>query len=256
MPLVTTKAVSLKNQRWGDADRIVTLYTQRLGKIRGIARGARKMKSRFGAALEPFGLLEVTVFEKSTDTLARMSHTDILESFGELRENLILMAAAARMVNLVRAITAERDPNSLIFDTLLGGLRSLKEGCDPALATLVFQIHILGHAGFRPQTDHCASCSRIMNSTRIRFSPTSGGLICEACTQGNPYHGLPMSPGSLSFIHQARRLSFPTVTRLRATGQIRREVEEAIESYLKVVVGKALPTFHSWAAEDPSPSYG
>ena len=214
------------------------------------------MKSRFGGALEPFGLLEATIFEKSPNTLARMSQTDIVESFGELRENLTLMAAAARMVNVVRVITADRDPNTLIFHTLVAGLRSLKEGSDPAMTTLIFQIHILSHAGFRPQTDQCANCGKAGNLVRFRFSPSSGGLICEVCTKGDPYHGLPLSPGSLAFMHQARRLAFPTVNRLRATGQIRREVEEAIESYLRVVVGNSLPTIHSWAAEDLSPTYG
>jgi DNA repair protein RecO (recombination protein O) len=163
MGLVKTRAVVLKSQRWGEADRIVTFYTEILGKIGGIARGARRLKSRLGGALEPFGFIDLTVFEKSPDTLVRISQVDVIKSFGKIREDLTVMTAAARMVNMIRAITPDRDPHATVFNTLVGGLQALEDQGDPELCSLLFQIHVLGQTGFRPQTDHCAGC----NSLRV-----------------------------------------------------------------------------------------
>ena len=255
MGLLKTRAVVLKSQRWGEADRIVTFYTEQLGKIRGVARGARRMKSRLGGTLEPLSLIDLTVFEKAPDTLVRISQADIISSLGKLRESLSLMSAAARMVNMVKAITPDRDPNSTIFDTLVGGLQSLEEDGDAVLCTLLFQIHVLGQTGFRPQTDHCAGCGADFTPTKARFSPSSGGLVCDPCSTMERERCLPLSPGSLAFIQQARRLPFPTVTRLRASGQIRREIEDAIDSYVRVVIGRPLPSMEMWAAEPAAPEY-
>jgi len=255
MGLVKTRAVVLKSQRWGEADRIVTLYTEKLGKIRGIARGARRLKSRLGGALEPFGYIDLTAFEKSLETLVRISQVDLIKSFGKLREDLTAMTAAASMVNMIKAITPDRDPQSSIFNTLVGGLQSLQDEGDPELCSLLFQVHVLGQTGFRPQTDHCAGCNSEIDMARAQFSPSSGGLVCGSCRERIVDRCFPMSPGSLAFIQQARRLPFPTVTRLRAAGQIRREVEDVINSYVQYVIGKPLPTISWWAAEPSPPAY-
>ncbi len=241
MSLVNTQAVILKSQRWGEADRIVTFFTLRFGKVRGIARGARRMKNRFGSGLEPFSHVGLTVFEKGNDSLARISQVDVKNSFWGFRENMDCINAAARMVNLVSAVSGERDPNAPMFWSLLNGLRTLEESPDHALTALIFQIHFLGLTGFRPQTDHCASCGRSFSGKAAGFSPLSGGLICGPCECSALDHCLPMSPGSLAFIHHARQYDFPHVMRLKAEGQVRHEVKEAIESYINVVVGARLP---------------
>ena len=108
MALITTEARALKRMRWGEADRIVTFFSYKLGKVRGIAREARKMKNRFGGALEPFTYVNLTLFDKRNDSLASISHVDILEHFALLREDLERMSAAARMVSLVEGVTGER----------------------------------------------------------------------------------------------------------------------------------------------------
>ncbi|UCE64122.1 MAG: DNA repair protein RecO [Nitrospirota bacterium] len=250
-----TRAVVIKSQRYGEADRIVTFYTEKLGKIRGIAKGARRLKSRLGGGLEPFGFIDLTIFEKSPEILVRISQVDIINSFGKIREDLTVMTAAAHMVNLIKAITPDRDPHSSIFNTLIGGLEALQDEGDPELCSLVFQVHVLGQTGFRPQTDHCSGCNSDIEVAKAQFSPQSGGLVCRSCRERIVDRCFPMSPGSLAFIQQARRLPFPTVTRLRAAGQIRREVEEVIDSYVHHVIGKPLPTISWWAAEPSPPAY-
>jgi DNA repair protein RecO (recombination protein O) len=240
MPLVKTTAIILKSRKWGEADRIVTFYTKHLGKIRGVARGARRLKSRFGAALEPFTLCHLNLFEKPGDSLFRISHVDLVTSFQLLREDLTLMASAARMVNVVTA-TPDGDPDVELFDTLEQGLASLSQSRDPSFTALLFQIRLLGLTGFRPQTDHCAACGKTRLVGEPQFSPIAGGLVCPTCASRQRARCVALSRGSLSFLQQAIRLAPGLVTRLKATGQVRHEIEEAIEGYVTVVAGKRLP---------------
>jgi DNA repair protein RecO (recombination protein O) len=241
MPLVKTPAITLKSLKWGDADRIVTLYAKHLGKIRAIARGARRAKSRLGASLEPLMLCDLNLFEKSGDTLYRVSQVDLVEPFIRFREDLTIMAAAARMANVVGAVTPDGDPDPQLFETLEQGLRSLLTGDDPALTALLFQIRLLGLTGFRPQTDHCAACGKTRVIEEPQFSPASGGLVCVTCAARQRVPCLPLSRGSLAFLQQALRLEPAMVTRLKAVGQVRCEVEDAIESYVTMVAGRRIP---------------
>ena len=184
MALVTTNAIVLKSMRWGEADRILTFFSLRLGKVRGIARGARRMKSRFGGMLEPFSSVNLTLFDKRNDGLASVSQVDSLESFISLRENLDHIWAASCMVALVDGVTADRDPSPTIFHTLLEGLRSLARTDDPGLLTLIFQIQVLGQSGFQPQIDQCASCGRDCCSAVLQvFSFGRGETVWSGVTR-------------------------------------------------------------------------
>ncbi len=107
MPLLKTPAIVLKSRKWGDADRIVTFFTLKHGKVRGVARGARRMKSRFGGTLEPFVYCDLVLYEKPGDTLYRVSQTDVRQAFHPLRNSLETIAGAARLANLAGAVTAD-----------------------------------------------------------------------------------------------------------------------------------------------------
>jgi DNA repair protein RecO len=242
VPLVKATTIVLRSRKWGDADRIVTFYSKERGKIRGVARGARRLKSRFGAALEPFSLCRLNLFEKSGDSLYRISHVDLVRSSQKLRESLGLIDSAARMVNVVAAITPDGDPDPILFDTLEQGLASLHESEDPTFMALLFQIRLLGVTGFRPQTDHCAACEKTHFVGDPQFSPIAGGLVCLSCAAHQRVRCVALSRGSLSFLQQAIRLDSTLVTRLRASGRVRAEVEAAIEGYVTVVAGKRLPS--------------
>ena len=255
MALITTDAIVLKSMRWGEADRIVIFFSRKLGKVRGIARGARRMNSRFGGALEPFTYVNLTVFDRRNDSLASISHVEILENFTALREDLQRMSAAARMVSVVEGMTADRDPSHELVCALQGGLRALCESRDLILTTLIFQIHVLTLTGFRPQIDHCASCGQNIEVRSLKFSALAGGLLCQACEQASWDSCIAISPGSVAFIQQARRMRFPVARRLNAVGQVRDELEKMIETYVRMVVNKRLPAMDCLAT-DPSPANG
>ncbi len=247
MPLIRARGIILRSQKWGDADRIVTVYSLNFGKIRGVARGARRMKTRFGGVLEPFGLVDLTIFQKTPEALGQISQIDLVTSYPSIREDLTVMTAAARMVKMVEAISVDRDPNPGMYAALVHGLESLRPGADVALSALLFQIHVLGHTGFRPQFDSCTECGQLAQPHIPQwFSPRLGGVVCHDCGQRGVGRMLSLSKGSVAFIEQARRLSMPHLSRLKAIGSVRLEVETAMEAYFYAVVGKTLPTFEQW----------
>jgi DNA repair protein RecO (recombination protein O) len=241
MPLVKTAAIVLHSRKWGDADRIITFYTMRLGKIRGIARGARRLRSRLGGMIEPFTLCHLDLFEKSGDSLYRISQVTQDEPFAKLRTDLVLMTAAGRMVNLVNALMADGDAEFNVFELLESGLRSLVGSRDAAWTTLLFQIRLLSVAGFRPQTEQCATCGPGREGSLSQFSPMAGGMVCERCASRQPFRCTALSRGSVAFLQQALHMQPTLLSRLYAAGQVRVEIESAIESYVTVVAGRRLP---------------
>lgn len=254
MAFLRTPAVVLKSRRWGDADRIVTFFTLQFGKLRGVARGVRKPKSRFGSSLEPFVHCELHMFDKGNDPLVRITHADIRESNVALREDLALMAGAGRLVNLLDAVSGEGDASPKTFEALIVALRMLRDSTDPLLTTILLQIRLLGHAGFRPQIDHCATCGRVEKAETGHFSPVAGGLVCADCAARRPDYCLPMSRGGFAFLQQTLSVPEGVLMRLKASGQIRRELDSAIEAYVRVVAGRCLPPANFLVAE-PSPDY-
>ena len=241
MPLLATPAIGLKSRKWGEADRIVTFFTLRYGKIRGVARGARRIKSQFGSGLDPFMHSHLQLFEKPHDTLYRIRHVDVLESFLPLREDLSVLSAAARMVNTVAAVTADGDPDPPVYEALLMGLRTLAAGGEPSMMALVFQVRIMGHTGFRPQMDHCAGCGKTLTVHGSQFSPKAGGLLCAVCAVRHSHHCVALSPGSLALLQQAVRMPAAMWPRLRAEGRVRAELETAVDRYIATIAGRPLP---------------
>ncbi|HSE58422.1 MAG TPA: DNA repair protein RecO [Nitrospiraceae bacterium] len=246
MPLIDTLAIALKSRKWGEADRIVTFFTIRVGKIRGVARGARRQKSQFGGGLEPFVLSRLSLFEKPNDALYRIRHVDIEEPFLALRESLDRMTAAARLVNIVAAVTAEGDADAKIFEALKAGLQAVQLSRDPMMMAVLFQIRILGQTGFRPQIDLCAGCGRRLEQVSRHFSARSGGMVCAVCLARQSAPCLLLSAGTLALLQQAVRLPIPLVSRLRAEGGVRAELEAAIDTFATVVAGKRLPALDAW----------
>src|SRR2546427_11846343 len=175
MPLLKPTAIVLKSRRWGDADRVVTFFTLKHGKVRAVARGARRMKSRFGGTLEPFVYCDLVLYEKPGDTLYRVSQTDVRQAFHPLRNSLETIAGAARLANLAGAVTADGDAVPRVFHALLEGFRAIQDSEDPSLTAALYELEILRFAGYLPHLDRCNICQgRVSGGGRVFFPPAGG----------------------------------------------------------------------------------
>ena len=177
MPLHDSEAIVLRTYPLGDADRLVSLLTRDHGRLRGVAQGARRPKSRFGAALEPYTYLRVWFYERETRDLVRIGQCEILESFLDLQQDYRSGLALAVAAEITEAVLPEREPQDAAFRLLLHVLRGLRHSRRPELALGYFLVWTLRLAGWLPEFDHpgMRSLSRdsVAAARRILAAPLS-----------------------------------------------------------------------------------
>ena len=177
MPIRHDSGIVLRSFPFGEADRVVVLLSPDNGKLRTVAKGIRKTKSRFGGRLEPFTHVELVLYEgRNLDTITQV---DAIESFPRLREDLDRVTAASTMLETADAVAQENEQSRALFGLLQNGLRVLEGGPrHPDLVT-AYLLHLAGVVGLAPSLSMCASCGTHTGVTRFSFS--GGGAICGSC---------------------------------------------------------------------------
>jgi len=239
MPLLTTPAIVLASMKLGEADRLVTFFTEKKGKMKGVAQGARRMKSRFGAALEPFSHINLILFEKGGDRLHRVNQADITQSFQKLREAWDTIKRGSHMVHLVGKMTPDEEPNPAIYRLLCDGLSFMERGLNLPLSSLLFVIKLVHHSGYQPHWDSCLKCKAPTLQQQVYFSPPDGGTFCARCSHGRS-HLISVSAGTLAFLRAMQRMDQQTVHRLKPTPFIQREIEALFGEHLAYISGRPL----------------
>ena len=182
-----TEAIVLRGIRFGEADRVLHLYTPERGRVSAIAKGVRRAKSRFGGRLEPFFRLNLVLWEPrhSRSDLMTVTSAETLAGHPRLREHGAALDVAARACDAVSRLFAEGEPHSGVYHLLANQL-TLLDG-DPQRATrataLAFRLKLLLAAGFAPQLAACASCGEPEHL--VGFSGAAGGVVCGACEAGS-----------------------------------------------------------------------
>ena len=175
-----TEAVVLRSMRFGEADRILHLYTPQRGRVSAIAKGVRKTKSRFGGRMEPFFRLQIGLYQGRGELLT-VTHADTLEGHPRLREDAAALDSAARACDAVGRLFETAEPHPGVFALLCNELALLNG--DRAHAThanqLAFRLKLLLAAGLAPQLAACASCGEAEHL--VAFSGAAGGVVCSAC---------------------------------------------------------------------------
>ncbi|HET6465092.1 MAG TPA: DNA repair protein RecO [Nitrospiria bacterium] len=240
MSLLETEAIVLKGMRLGEADKLATLLTSKKGKVKAVAKGARRSRSRFGAALEPFTYCNVILFEKKPTVLMRMNQADILKPFMKIREDLDRIQAAARMVQIVSALLPEGEANPKIFSLLLTGLGEVEKSDHLEWLVRVFEIRCLKHTGYQARLDRCLTCQREIDSKPAYFSPKSGGTLCGACarTTRDPLEFV--SSGTVSLLRLVARMNWSGLFRLKATPKMLQEVKNVADAHFAFILGRPL----------------
>ncbi len=174
--LYKDEGIVLKTIKLGEADRIITLLTRGNGKVRAVAKGIRKTKSRFGARLEPFTQAHLLIYKgRNLDTITGV---DIIESFDAIRKDYARLTSASALVDVVEKITPDQERSPGTYALLLGGLRALATE-DVTTVVPAFLIKLLSLSGYHPQLSVCAGCERPQPLSA--FSAALGGAVCEDC---------------------------------------------------------------------------
>lgn len=181
MSLYRDQGVVLRTIRLGEADRIVSLVTEGRGKVRAVAKGVRKTKSRFGSRLEPMSHVALLLYEgRELDTITQ---AETLDHFRAVREDLDRVARATSMLEAVDQLSQERESNPALYRMLVGALRALAADDAPVILGAFFW-KLLALEGFRPLLDACASCGA--EGELVAFDLTEGGALCRTCRRGGP----------------------------------------------------------------------
>src|SRR6266481_819493 len=138
MALYKTQALVIGRRGLGESDRLVEFYARDFGKVRGVARSARRPRSRFGSALEPFTLGDLIFFDTGRSELVRVDHFDIVHPFRGLHESLNRLGRAAWTVECVARLSADRDPHPALFRLLVRALRALEASSRCAWVSICF----------------------------------------------------------------------------------------------------------------------
>jgi DNA repair protein RecO (recombination protein O) len=175
-----TEAIVLRSIRYGEADRILHLYTPAYGRLSAIAKGARRARSRFGARLEPFFYIRAVLHEGRGELLT-VTSVDTVAAHGALRDHAATLDAAARACDAVARLFETSDPHPEVFRLLANELALLH--CDAAHARpangLAFRLKLLLAAGIVPQLAACTLCGETEHLSG--FSGAAGGVVCNAC---------------------------------------------------------------------------
>jgi DNA repair protein RecO (recombination protein O) len=177
----TTDALVIGSMRYGEADRIVTLYTRDRGRLGAIAKGVRRTKSKTGGRLEPFTLVRAS-FHIGRGSLYTVAGVETLRTFQGVRDKLFRMQEGARLLAAVRHLFPGEDASVPAFNLLVRGIAQLAECADAAAAAsivLATRLKLLVLLGYAPEMTHCAACGS--EGPFYGFSPGLGGVVCEAC---------------------------------------------------------------------------
>ncbi len=231
MPLRKTEAIVIRGAPLGEADKIITFFSPQFGKIKGVAQGVRRPKSRFGSSLEVLTRLQLVYFAQSKTNLHRISQTDLTEYFPGLRQELSQLTAALYLVDIVYSLTAEEDSNPELYDLLLYTLQLLETGKGSFTLLRIFEIRALTLLGYAPQLGCCVNCHKKLDLTKKTvYNVYKGGLCCFNCARGQGMVSLNL--GSINFLKQAVKVELDKIGRLRLSGGQAREVQEVLYRHL------------------------
>lgn len=192
MGLVDTDAIVLRTYNLAEADKIVVFFARKTGLVRGVARGARRLKSRFGAGLEPFTLVSLSYFEKEGRELVSLRQTEILRSHFALSADENILAALSYMAELVMEYAPPHEADERLFRLFCACVDALKENPLQVEAALrYFELWILRLSGFLPDHGRCVECKRIFIGTEPITVTSDGAFLCATCSNGAgyPVHG-------------------------------------------------------------------
>jgi DNA repair protein RecO (recombination protein O) len=241
MPAFKTDAIVLRSLNYGESDRIVTFFTRDFGKIKGIAKGARRSRKRFQNALGLFSYIRLSFFEREGMGLMRVDGCDILQSFPRIREDLKKIFFGNYYLELVDEMAGEREASREAFDLIRSFLSRLDETEANEEQLRVFEIRMLSLFGYQPNMRKCDLCKRgwvdLRETAVLFFSVEKGGLVCGQCSKGLS-HLIPFSLGTARLIERISQMELSKICRLRFTPQSLMESRALLPKFIIYQLGK------------------
>lgn len=234
-----TECVVLRHSDWGEADRLLVLYSREGGKLRAVAKGVRKLKSRKAGHLEPFTRVKLLLAHGREFWIVTQAET--VDAYLPVREDLVRTAYAAYVIELLDRFTYEEGENRALYQLLVDTLGRVSTLPDPFPAVRYYEIRLLDLLGFRPDLQVCARCGEAIKPEDQFFDVTQGGVLCPRCGPGVAT-ARPISMRALRFLRHYQRSTFQEASRLETPVGVKREVETLLNHYLTYWLERRLNT--------------
>lgn len=241
--LYRTEAIVLARMNLGEADRILTLFTPHYGKLRVIAKGARKSRSKLGPHLEIFTRCQLNV-SRGRD-LDVVTSAETIDAHSPLRDDLDVLGHASHLVELVTRLTEDRQEQERVYDLLRGSLRLLADGVDPFAITRHFEFMLLVALGYRPELYRCLECGEPLEATTNVFSANRGGMLDMACRSADP-RAVPVTINTQKYLRELDRNGLGNIVKLRVPADAQRELESLLGGYLRHLTERELNSLDVW----------
>jgi DNA repair protein RecO (recombination protein O) len=238
MPLYNDEAIVLRHWDLGESDRIVSFFGKKCGRIRVVAKGAKKLKSRFMGRIEQFHKVKIVYFGKEQARLFKLSGIDLLENNSALSSDTGRYVRACYFAEMLEAGLKEGDPNSEAFEIaekILKLFSSGKTGGSLEWMTRFFDVKFLSALGYRPSLERCLSCKgEFALNSRPSFDTEGGGMVCQSCKTKKSYENrvmIPMSLGAVRFLAKIVSTGIDKAERLKPSQSILGEITMSITAF-------------------------
>jgi DNA repair protein RecO (recombination protein O) len=233
------EAVVLRHSDYGEADRILVIYTRDAGKLRVIAKGVRKIRSRKAGHLEPFTR---TALQLATGRdMAIVTQAETIDTYLPMRDDLVKTGYAAYAIEVIDRFTYEEEANPAIYRLLTETLARISSQDDPILALRYYDLHLLDLLGFRPELFRCLGCGDEILPQDQYFSVSQGGIYCPKCGVGRP-DAVPISVEALKYMRHLLRSAYPEAARALLSAQVRAEMDDTLQRYMRYLLERSLNT--------------
>ncbi len=230
--LYKSEAVVMKRMDLGEADKIVTIFTPHLGKLRVVAKGVRKMTSRLAGHVELFTRSQM-LFAKARN-LDIITQSETLDAYRPLHEDLERIAHASYATELLDALTPDALENYPVYKLIVETLGLISSEPHPDRVARWFDLQLLGYMGYSPELAKCIECRNDLAATVNGFSPALGGVVCASCRR--PGVGRDISVNALKVLRLAQRSPYIAVSRLRLDEELYDELNSIMQGYISYIL--------------------
>lgn len=233
------EAVVLRHMDWGEADRLLTLFSREAGKLRAVAKGVRKVRSRKAGHLEPFTRVKL-MLARGRD-LWIVTQAEAIDAYQPLHDNLEKIGHASYVIEVLDRFTYEEGASLPLYLLLVDALERIAVLDDPYLAIRFYEIQILDLLGYRPEMAKCVVCGKTIQPQDQFFSAQLGGAVCPLCGLYEP-SAQPVSLETLKTLRHLQRSSYAQASRARIPPAVRGELEALLQHNLTYLLERALNT--------------
>ena len=221
------EAVVLKAIDYGETDKILTLFTPNLGKVRAVAKGVRRATSHMGGHLDLFAHSTVLLVHGRNMEIATQAQGRHV--FAGLRGDLVRLAQACYAVELTDRLTADHNPSPELFRALVTALHRIEAGDAADTSLLLYQLQLLALAGYRPQFHRCVTCDTVIQPGANLFDAPLGGVLCATCGRSQPL-ALPITSDALKVLRNLQTRS-EVMLAVTVPASVLQEVESTLARY-------------------------